>query len=182
MDDLSKLNILRDKYFDAYIKNRSGAEKYLWQYPRLYPQWQKFLSRFNGERILDFGSGPGFALKAGKAKGLDITGLDINKQEIYREINKALGTTPIYYDGKHIPEFEKKFDVIIFHWSFIFDFSKGNFKGKPPLYRTQLEERIRQLKAITNKDGHWYICPPLHYEIARTHDLDGIKLKYFALK
>ena len=178
MDDL------KEKYRDLYIANKSGSAKYIWQYHLLYPRWKHFLHRFNSGkkiRILDFGCGPGFALKAGKEYNLDITGLDIDIDPVYRDIHAKLNVSRVVYDGVHIPEFEHKFDVLLFHWSFVFDFSHYDFTGIPPIGGTSLEQRIQQLKDITNENGYWYISPFTHYEMAKEY-VKGIKLRYFKLK
>jgi SAM-dependent methyltransferase len=177
MDELVALKL---KYRDEYMQDCEGASKYIWQYSRLYPRWKKFLKRFKNEKILDFGSGPGFALKVGRELGLDITGLDIDVDPVYNDINEQLGVSRILYDGKRIPLFEDKFDVIIFHWSFIFDFSEFNHMGTRRLSEEGFNERVQQLKDITKKGGWWYISPLHHFREVQKN-ATGVNLKFFRL-
>lgn len=173
------MNILKYKYRKQHKINPHGPTKYIWQYYKLYSKWKKFLSQFKNERILDFGSGPGFALKAGKELGLNIIGLDIDKEQVYRDINKILDVKPIYYDGIHVPFFEDKFDIIILHWVFIFDFHIENDEFNL-MESSNIKIRTEQLKAITKDVGCWYISPKSHYEEAKKY-VSNIELIYFIL-
>lgn len=108
-----ELEKLKDKYKELYKKKPSSRAKYIWRYDKDYKRWYNFLSQFKDEKILDFGSGAGIALRAGLDNDLNITGLDIYSPNVYEDMRNVLKVSPIIYDGVNIP-FNTKFDIIIF--------------------------------------------------------------------
>lgn len=174
MDIFSELKI---KYLKDFIRNPHGATKYLWQYPKLYPRWKNFLINFKNEKILDFGSGSGIALSIGKELGLNIIGLDIDKESVYRDMNDLFGVRPIYYDGVNIPLFDEKFDVVILHWSFLFDYHV-KYDRFAIMEGEDVKIRAEQLRKLTKDYGCWWISPETHYEEAKKY-VNDIQLNCF---
>lgn len=89
-----ELEKLKDKYKELYKKKPSSRAKYIWRYDKDYKRWYNFLSQFKDEKILDFGSGAGIALRAGLDNDLNITGLDIYSPNVYEDMRNVLKVSP----------------------------------------------------------------------------------------
>jgi SAM-dependent methyltransferase len=149
-------------------------------------RWAKFLGQFRDQAILDFGCGPGFALKAGKDLGLNITGLDIKGDPVYADLHKLLDVKPMFYDGRTLPFQSKQFNIVLFHWSFVFDLTKDKTENRHnaiglKMSEQDIDERVKMLSDVTFDGGYWWISPQQHFVIAKQHKPKRINLKYFTL-
>jgi len=97
-------------------KDETYSPKF-WNYKRQVKLWIKFFENFGSEnkskKILDYGTGPGWAIFVGSYMGFDIVGTDVT----YRldKIRKLLGVdkyTTIFTGNRSIYD-DKSFDIII---------------------------------------------------------------------
>jgi len=98
------------------IKDENYSPKF-WNYKRQVKFWIKFFENLGSEnklkKILDYGTGPGWAIFVGSYMGFDIVGNDVTNR--LAGIRKLLGTdkyTTIFTGDRSIYD-DKSFDIII---------------------------------------------------------------------
>jgi len=153
--------------------------KKFYDYKSQILRWIQFFdndSVTKNKKILDYGTGPGWAIFVGRYLGYDIVGLDMYDHFSYgaplmNKLRKVLQVTDytILYDTKNFPFEDNFFDIIICKAVLV-----QNYKNKK---ETELE-----LKRTLKDSGIIYVSPERHLKHIPTIDKKNKKILNIGIK